>query len=262
MKIISSRQNPEIVSHSKLATAKERTKQQKFIAEGVRTCSTLMASGIKLVRLYVLEELYSEYEVQSRAQQAVSTLLRTVPQHLVTLVEKPVLEKLSQTQSSSGVVGIFHIPKNPTKPATDGLVLAHINDPGNMGTLIRTAAALKIPSIIVIQGADIWSPKVIQSCAGTLGLSTLYTMTWQEFLAIKGETPLCALVVKGGKSPRTLRDKKHFIMVGNEAHGIPTPWLEACDDLITIPMEASVESLNAAVAGSLALYLARSSSCD
>lgn len=244
MKTITSRHNPEIQSIAKLISDnKERQRQGRFVAEGVRACSTLLKSKtITLVRLYVREDM-------------LDTALTFAEQSQMHLVVDTVMEKISSSSSQSGIVGVFTIPSNP-KPELlqKGLVLAHITDPGNMGTLIRSCVAFNIQTVVVVEGCDPWNPKVVQATAGMIGNINLFRLSWSELMTLKKERKLCALVVSGGKVP-TSDYKEALLVVGNEAHGIKKEWLAECEETITIPMPGNAESLNAAVAGSLALYL-------
>ncbi len=242
MKTITSRQNPEIMSISALATSKGRDQQHKFIAEGLRSCHTLIQSPVKLLQLYVTEPM-------------LDTALRMTGQENITVVHPTVMEKISQTTTPSGIVGVFRIPmQQSAKNLTAGLVLVNIQDPGNMGTLIRSCAAFNIGSVVVVGGVDPWSPKVVQATAGTIGAVHIFSYTWQELLKNKGKLKLNALVVAGGKQP-TATHRDSLLVVGNEAHGMEPELVTTCDDTITIPMPGNAESLNAAVAGSLGLYM-------
>ncbi len=245
LKTITSRQNQEIIEVAALANAKARSQQKKFIAEGTRTVATLIASPLKLVQLYVTQEL-------------LETAYGLTPEKNITLVHNSVMEKLSHASSPSGILGVFQIPEHP-KPdqLTPGLVLARIADPGNMGTLMRTCAALNIKSVVIIEGTDPWSPKVVQSSAGTIGNLNIFRWSWDELVKNKGAHAVCALVVTGGKNPKELDTKKSLIVVGSEAEGIPQAWLAECEQQMTLPMPGGTESLNAAIAGSIALYLSQ-----
>ncbi len=242
MKTINSRQNPEIKLVDALKKAKERKNQQRFIAEGIRTIQTLLTK-YKPIQLYLTEKAFSEHHIN-------------IDRNLITLVTDEVMQKISTTKTPSGVVGVFTMPQQPTSDLTPGLVLANITNPGNMGTLIRTATAMNVNTIVIVEGTDIWSPKVIQSTAGTIANVDIFELTWQELLNQKKDLNLCALVVKDGKPPEHLDLKKSLIVVGNEADGIPSEWIANCEQLCTLPMPGNTESLNAAVAGSIALYLA------
>lgn len=242
MKIISSRQNPEIKLVDALKKSKERLSQQRFFAEGLRTVQTLLKT-FKPVQCYLTQKAFDENHIN-------------IHRDLITLVSDEVMAKISSSKSPSGILCVFHMPAQPTSPLTPGLVLANISDPGNMGTLIRTAAAMNAHTIVVIDGVDVWNPKVIQATAGTIAFVHIYHLSWQELLAQKNELPLCALVVKGGLPPEQLPLQNALIIVGNEANGIPDNWVAACEQLCTLPMPGNTESLNAAVAGSIVLYTA------
>lgn len=245
MNEITSRQNPEIIAVAALADAKARIAQKRFIAEGTRTVATLIASPIKLIQLYVTDKMLgAAYGLTS--------------EDAITLVPDSVMEKISQASTPSGIVGVFALPEDP-KPdqLTAGLVLARIADPGNMGTLMRTCAALNIKSVVVVEGADSWSPKVVQASAGTIGNVHIFRWSWQQLVENKGKHELCALTVTGGKNPQEIDTKNSLIVVGSEAEGIPAAWLADCEQCMTLPMPGKVESLNAAIAASIALYVSR-----
>jgi len=244
MKIINSLQNQQIKNIQKLHSSKGREDQGKFLAEGVRVCQTLISSKVELEQLYVLEEMQAD------------ALKITVGQN-VTIVTKSVMEKISTVQTPSGLVGIFKIPKHPsTRDLSSGIVLDGISDPGNMGTLIRTAAAVGGKSVVVFEGVDPWAPKVIQASAGTIGQLNIFQISLEKLLATKGKLKLCALVVKDGKKPSEIDLADSLLVIGNEAHGISDQLLKVCDQRMSLPMDKNVESLNAAVAGSIAMYLA------
>src|SRR5579885_2522756 len=125
-----------------------------------------------------------------------------------------------------------------------------------MGTLIRTCAAMGKKSVVIIDGTDVWSPKVIQATAGTLAYVTIFQWSWNELLKHKKDIPLCALVVHDGKSPTKKIMESTLLVIGSEAHGIPDTWIKECEYKVTLSMPGNTESLNAAVAGSIAMYIA------
>lgn len=244
MKIIKSRSNPSINLTASLQHKKYRLQHQLFIAEGSRACSTLIRSG------HLPRELFTTDNQLLQAQSLVSD------QH-ITLVTEPIMAKLSAAEAPSGLLGVFSIPRqSDINRLTSGLVLVNLSDPGNIGTLIRSAAALNVQSVVLIDGADPWSPKIVQASAGTIGMISLFQLDWNQLMSSKGNKKLYALVATGGKLPTRIPHNNFLILIGSEAHGIPQKWLADCDERITIPMPGDIESLNAAVAGSIALYLA------
>lgn len=228
----------------RLHTARDRKLTGRFIIEGFRALSTALQAGLTLEKLYCIDQLSDQALMLTRESQ-------------VSLVNQATMKKMSAATTPSGLLGIFRIPPTPApEELTPGLVLANIQDPGNMGTLIRTAAACAVRSIVIIDGADPWGPKTIQASAGTIAQVTIFQWDWQTLIAHKKTLKLYGLIVLGGQQIQDVDSSKALIVVGNEARGLPDEWLEACDGLITLPMPGGTESLNAAVAGSIALYIA------
>jgi RNA methyltransferase, TrmH family len=247
IKNISSTQNESIKAITALHQAKYRAEYKKFIAEGARIIQTLLHYGTLLDQLYLIDITHAE------------PLRPYIPEEKITIVTESVMSKISMATSPSGILAVFHIPQTrDLATLNDGLVLAEIADPGNMGTLMRTAAAMGKSSVVLVGGVEPWNPKVVQASAGTIGKLTLFTASWQELVATanKRNLQLIALVVEGGKSPEQLTFANSLLVVGNEARGLSESWVHDCSEKMTIPMPGNIESLNAAVAGSIALYLA------
>lgn len=242
MKSITSVHNPKIKDIIALHSASQRQKEGLFLAEGLRTIITL-AQSIKPVTLFVTEKMIHQAQA-------------LVDQDDICIVSDSVMHKISTTTTAPGIIGVFAIPK-PKQPLTEGLVLADITDPGNVGTLIRTAVACNVKTVVTVEGTDIWSPKVVNATAGSIASVAIYRYTWSELIERKraSSLKLYGLIVSGGASIRTVDKKDALLVVGNEAHGIKPEWLRDCDYTITLPMAPHTESLNAAIAGSIALYI-------
>lgn len=240
--MISSIQNETIKQIVTLHNAFYRKKYQQFIAQGYTTCLTLIQCGYQLHEIYITEQKYTQYEKQFINQP-------------VTVVSDKVMNKISTTATPSGIVAIFSIPDTTYTPTSNSLVLYNIQDPGNMGTLIRSAAAMGVENIFIIEGTDPYSPKVIQATSGTIGYVTIATVDWQTFLQQHSSINLCALVVKNGVCPQELDLSQSILIIGNEGSGLPINVIENCKQLLTIQMPGNTESLNASIAGSIALYL-------
>jgi TrmH family RNA methyltransferase len=136
--------------------------------------------------------------------------------------------------------------------------MVELNDPGNMGTLMRTCAALNKKTVVCVGGVDPYHPKVVQASAGTLGLLDIFQLSWVDVVHIANtnKLSLCGLIVRGGKQHTEISFDKTLLIVGSEAHGLPIEYAQACDQTMTLSMPGKTESLNAAIAGSIALYLA------
>lgn len=172
----------------------------------------------------------------------------------VTTVSERVAAKISAMSTPSGYTAAFPIP-DPGAIArmAGGLVLVGVSDPGNVGTLIRTAAAFAVGQVVSVGGADPYGPKALQASAGAIAAVRVQRAAAPADLT--GGAPLCALVPRGGSAPAALPAGARWLVVGGEAEGLTADWLAACSERLTLPMPgAAVESLNAAVAGAVALY--------
>lgn len=240
--MITSTQNPIIKLVKKLGQAKHRKSEQLFVAEGLRTIETFLSNKTECLHLLSTESVLTEAQ-------------RITSDQIIEPISPSLLKSISSAQTPSGLLGIFKIPQSPNLDTlTAGCVLAQIQDPGNMGTLIRTTAAMGFKSIVCIESCDPWSPKVVQATAGTIATLNLFQCSWNELYKLKERPSLNALVVQGGSEPSVI-NKNSLIVVGNEANGIPDEWVAQCEQTTTLPMPGNTESLNAAVAGSIALYL-------
>lgn len=241
MTVITSLVHEDVKRVVRLHTTAGRKKEGLFIVEGALFIESFKQHGYMLIAIYATEKAYEKNPLSS--------------EH-VHYVSEHVMKKMSQATTPSGYLAIF---KKPTDPnfnfLSSGIVLAQIQDPGNMGTLIRSTAAFGYKSVVVVEGCDPFSYKVIQATAGTLPLVNLFVCDWQTLLKNKNGLKLVGLTVQNGKDPKNFNKYETLFVVGNEAHGLPQEWIVQCHDTCTLPMKDSVESLNAAVAGSLVLAL-------
>eukprot|EP00741_Cyanophora_paradoxa_P001842 tig00000507_g1785.t1 len=255
-RVITSVRNEEIVQVAKLGSAKERKAQGAFAVEGVRAVGSLLEAGMPLRRVYAVE---------GPGEEALAQLPLPRGADLV-LVSEPVMKKLSSAVTPQGVLALFETPPAPpfteSDPAAPAIALVDLQDPGNVGTVVRTAAAFAVRSVLLAGGvADPFSPKCAQASAGTLACVRFYRGELEELFALG--RPTVALVVRGGEPPAAVRaalaasagKAGPVLLVGNEGRGLPAGAAERCALRLTLPMpEAGVESLNAATAASLALY--------
>ena len=137
------------------------------------------------------------------------------------------------------------------------LVLDSIQDPGNMGTIIRSSVAFNIDTIIINDKCvDIYSDKVIRSSQGMIFKTNIIKEDLHSFITkIKGQIPIYGTKVTGGKDLKTLEKISEFaIIMGNEGNGVDPKLLDLCDEYLYIPMNKNCESLNVGVATSIILY--------
>jgi TrmH family RNA methyltransferase len=253
--IIQSLINPKVKHLVSLQKKAYRQEHNQFLAQGANVYETLLQAGLKLHSVFVTAQAHDEHH----------QILKPETMFVVT---DAILRKISTEATPSGIVAIFEIPNNFYKACdldanpedkhvvtSNSLVLHNIQDPGNMGTLIRTAAAMNIETIFTMQGVDPYHPKVVQSTAGAIGFVRLVQTNWPIFYKTYKHISMCALVVKDGQKPEDINLKECMLVIGSEGAGLPPEIITACQKKLTIPMPGKTESLNAGVAGCIAMYL-------
>ena len=238
--LLASPDNPLVKELRALHKAEGRRAARAFLVEGRRAIDGFLAGGLRpdLILRPAGEAAPTHWPPTREAQARVAA-------------------RLSQSTTPSGWFARFALPDpGPLDAGAGGLVLAGVGDPGNAGTLMRSAAAFGVTQVAVLGGADPWSHKVVQASAGALATLRVHTLDPAEGLArLRGGARISALVVAGGEDPAAVAPGPRWLVVGSEAHGLPADWLGAQDERLTLPMPGAVESLNAAVAGSIACYL-------
>jgi TrmH family RNA methyltransferase len=242
MTVIQSLVNEKIKHVVALQKASYRKEHGQFVAQGDKVCQTLLGTGFELVSAYMTESAFSDYP-------------NLFSEKKLTLVSAAVMKKMSTVQTPTGIVAIFQIPKSNGDLSANSVLLYNIQDPGNLGTLIRTAAAMKFDHVILIGGADVYQPKVVQACAGTLGYVNIVQTEWSTLRVNHKNLKFCALVVDNGKSEQDIALKDYVLVLGNEGQGLPDQVIDSCDAQMTIAMPGNTESLNVAIAGAIAMFL-------
>ena len=229
-----------------LHTGATRKQTGLCLVEGVRAITTFSSSRHTLNELYVTDSASRQW-AKELASIAIYTNVKAQ------IINEDAMLRISASKTPSGLAAIFKL-QIPTGPLERGIVCAARADPGNVGTLIRTAAAVNRKTVVMVDGVDPFSPKVIQASAGAIALVDVFQLSWQELLSKNETLQLYALMPQGGVPP-TKQHGNGLLVIGNEAHGIPANWVRDCSERLTLAMPGNTESLNAAVAGSIALYL-------
>lgn len=240
--IITSNQNPKIKHLVGLQNKSYRSKNKEFIAQGFKTCKTLFDSGFKLKSIFFTEKLYLEHQNDFLIEDTY-------------VVNDQIMKLISTTTTPTGVVAIFDMKQEELIASSNGAILVNIQDPGNLGTLIRSASAMGLEALYLIDCVDFYNPKVIQSTTGSILDLKIFINTWENLKEVLKTIPLCALVVDSGENPKNIDLKNSLIVIGNEGQGLPHFIINQSTTQMTIPMPGNTESLNAAVAGSIAMYL-------
>lgn len=251
--IIQSLINPKVKHLVALQKKTYRQEHKQFLAQGVNVYTTLLQAGLTLHSVFVTAQAHDEHHL----------VLKPDTMFVVT---DAIMQKISTQEAPTGIVAIFAMPNDFYKgldPRSESgmtgmanaIVLHNIQDPGNMGTLIRTAAAMNIKTVVTIQGVDPYHPKVVQASAGALGYVNIVQTQWPIFYQTYKNIAMCALVVDGGQAPETISLQDCMLVIGNEAQGLPHEIIKSCNLKLTIPMPGKIESLNASMAGGIAMYL-------
>ena len=244
MLTITSRENPQIKQVcGLLSAAKRRRKEGLFVCEGFTLLEEALRRGLQPKAVYCLES------------QAHRLPKLDCP---CALVNQSVLEKLSDVPAPQGVVFTLPLPEpGKTLDGSRFLALDSLRDPGNMGTILRTADAFGVDGVILLGDCvDVYSPKVVRSAMGSLFSTRLYAMTAEELKTqLDGlDIPLYAATLAADSRPVTQLDlKRSCVIIGNEAHGVSAETIACCTGSVIVPIE-SAESLNAGVAAGILMW--------
>jgi TrmH family RNA methyltransferase len=237
-----------------LKRRKARERRSLFVAEGVRSVEELLASDLAVKGALVTATL------SNTERGAALRALLDVRGITVEEVSENDFASAADTENPQGVLGIAEIPSysvgwNPTGPVRM-LVLDAIQDPGNVGTLVRTAAALGAIVIALPGTADIWSAKAIRSAVGAqLRIPVIVTDVEGMLKALDlGNVTLWTTAADGDPITTVQPPERLAIAMGNEGAGVSAAVRDASARVVSLPMNAGVESLNVAVAAGITLF--------
>lgn len=251
---IESRKNARFKQFKALLRKSEAKKTDRILIEGTRLCSDALSSGVAIEAVLLSDSAY-EFAIDW-----LSFLPDDVPCFILT---DELFAQLSDTKNPQGIALICKAPvqKGPRSPArVGGLYLAAdgMADPGNLGTLIRTADAFSFDAVLLTAGT-VWpaNPKVIRASMGSCFHLPIILFDevkdLVDYLAPAG-IPLYAADPKGSLLIENLPPGGGALLVGNEAHGLSEEARKSAAFLVSIPMPGRAESLNAAVAASICAY--------
>lgn len=248
MKHIHSAKNPQVKQWKKLLTKKERDNTRTFIIEGFH----LVEEALKQKEL-VLELMISEdTELPPRWDYG------SIP---LTIITEEVSKALSDTEAPQGVYAICKQEEPAVAAAKTFLFIDAVQDPGNLGTMIRTADAAGIEAVIVGTGSvDIYNSKVLRSAQGShfhLPIIRGNLSEWMEKLKEK-DIPVFGTSLENGRIYTEISANRSFaLVVGNEGSGVSKEILSETTANLYIPIYGESESLNVAVATGILLYYLR-----
>lgn len=272
LKVISSRDNNIIKKARSLSTKRGRTKNGLYLAEGKRLVSDAFGCIPNQI-----EGIIATSDFKDKNKDFIKSLDNDGK--IVYITDERIFKELSMTETPQGVAALIKIPKeeendlnkvndldyinafiDEVKDMSYILILDGISEPGNMGTIIRTAEAAGIQCIMLKEGCtDIYSPKTVRAAMGSVFRMKFKKMwdTDANLLKKAGFTLAATALYDSVPMEEAKFSGKRAIIIGSEANGVSEEMLKLSDIRIRIDMKGSVESLNAAVAAGIAMYALR-----
>lgn len=254
---ITSRDNDKIKYTKSLLKAKNRSKEGKFIIEGYRILTLALESNAEIEYVFINDEFEKKKEHREFINELESRDIRvykTTDKNFKDMVD---------TENTQGILAVVPFEKknieNDLKTEDKFIVvLDRIQDPGNMGTIIRTADAAGADAIITLKGCvDIYNPKVIRSTMGSIFSMKIISSERDEMISAMKENNIN--LVSSWLNTDNYYDEVDYgekvaLVIGNEANGIEDKIAENSDLLVKIPIYGSAESLNAAISSAVLMY--------
>jgi len=223
-----------------LQNKKYRKQHGLFIVEGIKSVQEFISSSYQVESIFYTDD----------ANTKVGKISHNIKSYQLTETE---FQKISTLKSPQGILALVKLPKQQQIKVNDlrncyNIVLDDVQDPGNLGTIIRTAEWFGIKHIICSIGTvDAYNPKVVQATMGSLSRIQIYYVDLHEFIS-STDLPVYGALLNGQSIYQTEWGAEGLIVMGNEGNGISTAILALIDQAVTIPRIGQAESLNVAVA--------------
>lgn len=266
--VITSRNNPRVKWAASLADKKYRNENKCFIAEGEKLAFEALDSGLDVKCIFISESRRSEI-LDKIGPRLDDTKLAECE---VITVADGVLEKISTEKSPQGIICVIKyldilkyadiIYKEEFFSSKDerALILCSLRDPGNLGTVIRSATAFGVDHVILSQdSADVYNPRTVRAAMGSIFRTRITVASDIDKVITSaralGRRVFAAELTDSAVSVLDIKvDKSDVFIIGNEGHGIPREISELCDGSVYIPISNKTESLNAAVAAAVFMW--------
>ena len=231
--------NVKVQEVAKLADKKYRKLSQSYVIEGERLVRDAILHGAKVLNIFIAESAKGKLDFADAI-----------------VVSDRVFSKMSTTVNSQGVLAVAQIPQAQlSAPKGNCLILDNLQDPGNIGTLIRTAVACGFTDIYAVNCADVYSPKVVRSAMSAHFCLNLHqTDDIKQAFEVASNCTILACDM-GGKNIFDCKfDGNVALVLGNEGNGLSNFSRQNAHQTISLPMANNFESLNVSVAGSVIMY--------
>lgn len=262
MEVITSKSNEKVKFIKSLNEKKFRQEHKAFYIEGVKVVNEVInqRKAIDILFIAYCDEILKKVNGGSELLQTLETskYLRNLQ---IFNISKNIFETITDTKTPQGILAVLKIPEfsidEILKNEKNVLLLDKLQDLGNIGTIIRSADAFNIKSIICINGtADVYSPKVLRSTMGSILREKIIYISEEKVDELKKYGHL--IIGTSLEARKYITDfdfpSKCIFVLGNEANGMSKRVENSCDTLVKIKMSGSAESLNVSVAAGIILY--------
>jgi len=241
---ITSRKNPKIQHIKKLGSSKSyRTESGEFVCDGAKLLDEAVSNGADITFVVYCGDVPK-------------TVLGNVPVYEVT---RDIIEYVSPMKTPQNIIFTCKIPERTVNLAEEGkyVVIEGVQDPGNVGTIMRTARAMAYDSVILLPGcADLYSPKTVRSTMGAIFRQNAFEADLDFLADMKnnGVVLMGAALQEDSVDIREVKFKNFAVCIGSEGRGLSEELLKLCEKKIIIPMMQECESLNAAIAAGIIMW--------
>lgn len=242
-KMITSVQNEQIKRMKQLHQRKGRTQTGTFIIEGEHLIEEAHAANWDIHTVVVREDIAAPYYI--------------LDTHIIRVSEH-VFASIAQTNNPQGILAVVAMKKDTFRPRSLTLMIDAVQDPGNIGTMIRTADAAGFDAVIVGKGSvDIYNDKVIRATQGSIFHIDVIQMNIADAIEMLREnhTKVIATALEGAVDYTEMDVHENMaLIVGNEGSGVEQSFIDASDQIVKIPIYGQAESLNVSIAASILMY--------
>lgn len=254
MQVITSKDNEVIKNIKKLKDKKYRDEEGLYLIEGIKLIQEAIAENAVIKKIVICDECTQGSEIDQK-------LLYAIAKFDCIYVNKKVFDSLTTVVAPQGMLAVVEKPDKKLQINYNEdiiLVLDGIQDPGNLGTILRTADSVNLKQIIISKKtADCYNPKVVRSTMGAIfRVNVIEADNLVETLKDikRNKFKILATSLGGSENIYDIKYNKKAIVIGNEANGVSKEILDIADNKVIIPMLGKTESLNASVATGVILY--------
>jgi len=239
--LILSKSNPIIKDTYALKQKKTRNQTGLAILEGIKVIKEAQISGIEILRIFIDKD--------------VSFDLSSFDSSVIIETSQDIIKYLSSQITPQGIIAVIKQRVcTPKKPENNFIVLDNVQDPSNIGAIIRSALATDFKDIYTINCCDIYNEKVLRASMGTIFRCNIYDVSYEDLSKLKLENLYIADMKGQNVFDAGFKNFPVGLIVGNEGHGISNEIRNMVTNLISIPMANNVESLNVSVSAGIIMY--------